>query len=101
MGRGQVGPVDTAGVEPVQIEETRSGLAQVSGCGRQERARPHHIAAGRLTLQTLAEPQQRWPGAIELGGPLDQLDGYACRCLAPRRGAIAQQWLDLVPANGV
>jgi hypothetical protein len=86
-----VGLVDPPGVEPVEVEEPRVGFAEVAGRRRQERAGPHHVATGGLALQHLPEPEQRRPGAVEAGGPLDQPGGHARRRLAPARRTVIQQ----------
>ena len=100
--RGQVGLVDPPGVEPVEVQEPGAGLAEVAGRRRQERAGAHRrcrrsagaAAPGRATAATA-------PGRRAWAASLDQPGGHAGRRLAPGRGAVVQQRLELVPADGV
>ena len=80
MCAGQVGLVDPPLPEvAVEVQQARSRLAQVAGDRGQERAGAHHVAAGGLALQTLAEPEERGAGRIEVSGLLDQRGGHAGR----------------------
>ena len=80
----------------VQIVKTGPRLADITGHDRQQAARPHDIATGRLALEPLAEPQQGRARAVQLGGLLDQGCGHAGVVLSPGRCTrfeLGQQFL--------
>ena len=57
---------------PFKIQETRARLAKIAGQRGQERAGAHDVAAGRLALQALTQPQQRRAPRIQVRDLLDQ-----------------------------
>ena len=58
-GARQVVAVHALPPAAVEVEHAGAGLAEVAGDRRQQRAGTHHVAAHRLALQPLAEPEQR------------------------------------------
>ena len=68
---GHVVIVQAAAVGAVEVQQAGAGPAQVAAQRRQLRDRSHGVAAARLALEPLADPQQRRPGAIPVGGALD------------------------------
>ena len=73
----------------------------MAGRRGQHGAGAEYVAALRLALQTLAEPQHRRAGAVEMRSLLDLGRGHACRGLAPRRVASGDLGRDLGPADHV
>ncbi len=63
--RFDVVAVDAAPAAAVEIEKSGAGLGEIAGRGRQQSDGAEHVAAGRLALQPLAEPEQRRAVAIE------------------------------------
>ena len=85
----------------VQVQEPGPGLGQVAAHGRQQRHRPHHVAAGGLALQALTDPEQRRPATVDRGRPLDQLRRHSGDRLRPLRRARFELRLQLVPPDRV
>src|SRR5262245_9584018 len=104
LSRGQIRVVHKAFRQvqvPVEVEEARSWLPEISGRGRKHGTGSDDVASPRLPLQSLAEPEKRRPFAIGMSRLFDQAMRYARRRLAPRRSAVVQQRLELVPPGRV
>jgi hypothetical protein len=84
---------------PVEVQESGAGLAHISAQRRQLRYGADGVAAARLALETLADPQQRRPGTIPSRGLLDRARRHAGDTLAPFGSAALQQRLEFLPAN--
>ena len=93
--------VDPARVAAVEVEEARSRDGDVAGQRRQHPDRAHDVAAARLTLESLAHPQQRRASPIGARDVLDETRRHARLLLAPGRRARLEQRLELVVAEHV
>ncbi len=63
--------------------------------------RAHHVAARRLALEALPDPEQRRALAVDPRGLLEERSGHAGDLLGPGRRTRRQQQGELVPADGV
>ena len=98
---GDVAAVDAAPGRAVEVEEPGAGLAQVPGDGGEQRAGAHGVAAHRLALHALPEPQERRAGTVEVRRALDVGRRHAGRALAPLGRAVGERRLELVEAGRV
>ncbi len=69
--------VDAAPARAVHVKEPRARLAHIAGEGDQRRQGAEDVAALRLALHALSEPEQRRTGRIGGGRRLDQIGRHA------------------------
>src|SRR4029077_3205066 len=93
--------VQAARTEAVQVQEAGAGLADVARERGEERAGAHGVAARALSLEPLAEPEQRRARSVKRRSFLDRGRRHARRGLAPARRAPVEQRLELVRADRV
>ncbi len=93
--------VDALPAAAVEVIEPGAGLADIAAGGAEQRHRAEDIAAQRLPLQPLAQPQQRRAFGEGARRPFDIGRRHAGLRLAPLRRAGCQQRLHLVPADAV
>ena len=85
----------------VQIQKSCARFAQIAGHRRQQRARAHDVAAGRLALQALAEPQQRRAPRIQMRDLFDLRNRHAGRRTQSPQIARGHGGLEFVPTEHV
>ncbi len=71
--------------KPLRYRKPVPGRPEVAGDGREHGDAADHVAALRLALEALADPQQRGPGRVDARRPLDQRGGHAGERLRPLR----------------
>ena len=101
MVSGQVALVDPARSKPVQVQEARSGFADVAGQGRQQSAAAHRVATLRLALEALAQPEQRRPLGVCARCLLDQPRRDPGPLLGPAGRARCDRGLEFLEADRV
>ena len=85
----------------VQVQQSCARFAEIAGHRGQQRARAHDVAAGRLALQTLAEPQQRGPPRIQMRDLFDLRNRHAGRRTQSAQIARGHGRLEFVPTEHV
>jgi hypothetical protein len=97
-GRGDI-VVVTAPHGPVEIEiiEARAGLAKIARSCGEHGTRPKRVAAIRLALHPLAEPEERRTLPIEVGRGFDLRRWHIRHRFPPGGRAGVQHRLDLLP----
>ena len=90
-----------AAVAAVQVEDAAPGSAEVAGERREQRDGADDVAAARLALEALADPEQRRAPAVQVRRLLDRRRGHTGDALAPLRRAVREQRLELVQADRV